>query len=316
MKERLATVPVVGWLLRVQDRFGQIRGTALANGIALQTFISIFPLLIVAISVIGFLSAGNPDFTNELVDSLSLTGESAKQIREMVANAESSRQAASAVGLVGLFLSGLNLVTAVQRSVDAAWQTFGTGLITKAKALLWLLGAVVIFLASFAVSAAVSYLPRLIDELPDWLQSVSILLGGLGIVIGLAVNVALFLWTFTALGRLSIGWRAGLPGALFCAVGFEVLKFVGSFYVPRLIASSSALYGSLGVVFALLAWLAFFGRLLVYGSVVNVLRWEDTHGTVSVPIAVPRVDRELALATDRSGAVIDRLDPPTPPIES
>ena len=45
---------------------------------------------------------------------------------------------------------------------------------------------------------------------------------------------------------------------------FEVLKALGSIYVPQPVASSSALYGSIGAVFAILAWLFFFGGLLVY----------------------------------------------------
>ena len=57
--------------------------------------------------------------------------------------------------------------------------------------------------------------------------------------------------------------------------------------MPRAVASSSALYGSIGVVFAVLAWLALYGRLIVYGAVVNVLRWEAERGHRRVPIEVP-----------------------------
>ena len=52
-----------------------------------------------------------------------------------------------------------------------------------------------------------------------------------------------------------------MPGAIVGAVGFEVLKVVGGDLRARAVASSSALYGSIGVVFAILAWLLFFGRL-------------------------------------------------------
>ena len=74
------------------------------------------------------------------------------------------------------------------------------------------------------------------------------------------------------------------------AVGFEILKIVGSIYVPRAIASSSALYGAIGVVFAVLAWFALYGRLIVYGAVLNVVRYERPAGTVTVEIEVPRID--------------------------
>lgn len=295
MKERLATVPVIGWLLRVQERFGEIRGTALANGIALQAFLSIIPLVIVVISLLGFLSAGDPDFASSLTDDLELSGEAADNLEEAVANAEDSRRAASVIGFGGLVLSGLGVIGAVQRSIDAAWQSHGSGVKDKLLAIGWLLGAFVIFAGSFALSVLLNFLPGV--------------LAPLSIVAGLAVNVALFLFTFTLLGRLHVGWRARLPGAIACAIGFEVLKVVGSVYVPKLIADSSALYGSLGVVFAMLAWLTFFGRLLVYGSVINVLHWEDHHGTLSVPIEVPRVAEAIALGVNRTGAVVDRAEP-------
>lgn len=293
MKERLLQVRYLGTLLRIQERFGEVNGTALANGIALQTFLSIFPLLIVAIAVVGFLSAGDPEFADTLLDNLSLEGDAADDLREAIRNAENSRQAASVVGLAGLLIQGLNLVNAVQRSVDVSWQTFGKGLKDKLKAFVWLLGAVVIFIGSFALSVILNFLPGIFAPL--------------SILAGFAVNVALFLWTFTALGRVPISWRERLPGAVFCAVGFEILKIVGSVYVPRLVANSSALYGSLGIVFAVLAWLAFFGRLVVYGSIVNVVSYEERHGTVTVPIRAPRITDALPLEANRAGQITDRL---------
>lgn len=294
MKERLEQMPVIGVLIRIQERFGEVNGTALANGIALQTFLSLFPLLLVAIAIAGFVSAGDATFSGDVIRELGLTGEASQNLRDALKNAEESKEAASVLGAAGLLYSGLAVVGAIQRSIDRVWQTHGEGLKDKLKALAWLLGAVVIFIASFALSV-------LLNVLPGFLAPLSI-------VAGLAVNVGLFLWTFTALGRLPIGWRALLPGAVMCAVGFEILKVLGSVMIPRLVANSSALYGSLGIVVAILAWLAFFGRLLVYGAVVNVLRWEGGHGTVQVPLEAPRVDNAIAVSADRSGAVVDRLE--------
>jgi uncharacterized BrkB/YihY/UPF0761 family membrane protein len=91
-------------------------------------------------------------------------------------------------------------------------------------------------------------------------------------------------------------------------VGFEILKAVGAIYVPRAVASSSALYGSLGVVFAVLAWLLIYGRLIVYGAVINVVRYETGAGTVTAQIEVPRVEGEVPLSTNRGGAVEEQVD--------
>jgi uncharacterized BrkB/YihY/UPF0761 family membrane protein len=95
-----------------------------------------------------------------------------------------------------------------------------------------------------------------------------------------------------------VGWKALLPGALVGAIGLEILKAVGAFYVPGAVAKASALYGTLGVVFATLAWLLFFGRLVVYAAVVNVVRWEEDHGTVVMEMEVPRVHPETTQPVD------------------
>lgn len=296
IKAKLETKPVIGTLLRIQDRFGEVQGDPAANGVALAIFLSLIPLLLVAIAVVGFIAGGDATFAGDVVDFLGLPAgsEAADALRTMIENAEESRQAASVVGVLGLLWRGLAVVAAVQRAIDNVWQTRSEGLKDKVRAVLWLLGAALIFVASFALTTVLNFLPGFLTPL--------------SIVVGLLVNTGLFLWTYLELGRLPIGWRSMLPGALVCAVGFEILKLVGTIYVPRLVAGSSALYGSLGIAIALLAWLAFFGRLLVYGAVVNVLRWESGHGTVQVPVEAPRVDTAIAVGADRSGAVVDRLD--------
>ena len=121
------------------------------------------------------------------------------------------------------------------------------------------------------------------------------------LVVALVVDAALWLWTFRVLTNRDVGWRAHLPGAVLGAVGLEVLKVVGGIYVPMAVTSSSVLYGPLGVVFAILAWLLVFGRLVVYTAVFNVVRWENRHGTVTAEIELPRMLDEVPVGTTRAG---------------
>ena len=51
----------------------------------------------------------------------------------------------------------------------------------------------------------------------------------------------------------------------------------------------------------MLAWLLFFGRLVVYSSVLNVVMWESRHGTVTVDVEVPRVPGEVPVEATRAG---------------
>jgi membrane protein len=290
--------PWLDAILRVNERFGAIGGGPLSASIALSAFLSLFPLLLVAIAVIGFLSSGDAHFASRMVSDLGLQGRSAQVVRDAIASAEGSRQAATVVGLVGLLWSGLGVVGSLQAAVNAAWQETGRGLIDRLVALRWLAGASVLFAATLALGPLLRWLPA-------WTAPLSLLLG-------VALSTVLFVWTYHGLGNVHVGWRAHLPGALLVAVGFEILKVVGSIYVPHAVASSSALYGSLGVVFALLAWLLLYGRLVVYGAVVNVVRWESRHGTDTVTIEVPHHQGAAPIAVDRHGAVDEHEPAPTP----
>ena len=284
--------PWLDRLLSVQERFGAVGGGPLSSSIALATFLSLFPLLLVLIAVVGFLSAGRADFTSDVISELGLQGEAAQAVENAIVVAEDSRQAASIIGLVGLLWAGLAVVGAMQAGFNAAWQVTGRGLLDRVVALRWLLGAGTVFLLSVALGPALSWLP-------GWLVIVNIASGA-------AITTALFLWTYSTLVNNTVGWRVHLPGALLVAAGFEILKVVGALYVPRMVSGSSALYGSLGVVFATLAWLAIYARLIVHGAVLNVVRYEAAAGTVTVEIEVPRIEGEVPLSANRGGAVDER----------
>jgi membrane protein len=195
-------------------------------------------------------------------------------MREALNTASNSRQASTVIGVIGLAWSGLGLTNALRSAYNRAWQVQDRGLKDKAFGAIWLVGAAVIFFASIAITTFVRFLPGV--------------LAPLGIVAGILVSFVLFLWTEHTLSDVDVGWRPLVPGAVLGAIGLEALKALGAFLVPNMVASSSALYGTLGVVFAILAWLLFFGRLVVYTAVLNVVLYEAERGTVASAVQVPR----------------------------
>ena len=263
----------------------------------MSAFLSLFPLLLVGMAVLGFISHGDPTLPRDTIRFLGLSGSSdaAHLVTDAIDSAEQNRASSSIIGVIGLLWTGLGLVAALQYVYDSVWQITGRGIKDKLVGLAWLAGAALLFAGTVAVTS-------LVNALPGWVAPVNV-------AVGLAMSFALFLWTMKVLPRRDIGWRALVPGAVVGAIGLEVLKVVGAIYVPRLVASSSAMYGSIGIVFAILAWLLFFGRLVVYAGVVNVVRWESEHGTTVIDIRVPNLPgREDELAT-RNG---ERARAPAP----
>lgn len=279
--------------LAVHERVTAVGGGPLSSSIALAGFLSLFPLLLVSIAVLGFLSAGDTDFPAEVIENLGLEGEAARQVLEAIDTAEGSRRAASVIGVLGLAWSSLGVVGAIGNALNATWQVTGRGITAKLVEALWLLGTGLLFLASISIAPLFNWLPG-----PAVVGTV---------LAGVVVDTLLLVFMFRALTNANVSWRVHVPGALAGGVGIEVLKLVGGIYVPRAVASSSALYGSIGVVFAVLAWLALSARLLVYASAFNVVRYEGAHGTVTVELQVPNIQGEVPLAATRGGAVAETV---------
>lgn len=280
--------PWFGTVLKVLDRYSEVKGNALAASITLQAFISLFPLLLVAIAIVGFVSAEGIDIAASVASGLGLQGEAAQAITDAVAAAEDSRKAASIVGLAGLAWAGLGLVDAVKHGFNQVWQVRPRGMKDRLVGAAWLGGAAVIMALGAGATALVGLLPGY--------------LAPLGTVLGLGVNFCLWIWTAKLVPNRDVGWRVLIPGAILGAVGLEALKLIGGFYVPRLVANSSALYGSIGVIFAVLAWLYLLARLAMYTAVLDVVLHEKSDGTRRVSVEIPALTMPKGNA-DRLGRV-------------
>ena len=282
--------------MAVQERYGELEGNVVASSVTLSIFISLFPALLVGTAIVGFVAAGSVDLPGQIIDKLGVSGTAADALREAIESAQNSRQAASIVGLAGLVWSSLGVVAAIQLAIDHSWQVKGNGLRDKLKALGWLLLTGALIVATTAATALV------VSFLPAWAAPMML-------VFTVGINVLMFWFTFALLGNQRVGWRPLAAGAIFAGVGMQILTLAGAIIVPRSVASSSALYGSLGVVFALLTWLFFFGRLLVYASTLNVVLYERQQGTVTVEVEAPRVPGKVPVVATRAGVVVGARAP-------
>ncbi|MFN8019781.1 MAG: YihY/virulence factor BrkB family protein [Acidimicrobiales bacterium] len=300
MKRRLrrfgARWPWMGRALDVQDRVGEVNGGFAASAVTVTLFLAIFLLLLVVIAAIGFVAANDDELAANVIDALGLTGPGAEIVTSSIQRAADSRQAASIIGLLGLAWAGSAVAVALQQAIRIPWQERSEGIKDRLVGMAWLAVATVGFALALAMGGVLNDLP---SGVPAPLAA------GASVLFGLAIEAALFVWMFWGLGTRRVGWRPLVPGALVAAAGFEVLRLVGTVVVPRMVAHSTALWGSIGTVFALLAWIALFARLLVYASTLNAVRHEAAHGSVAVPIQVPRLPGVEPVAATRGGTALD-----------
>jgi len=257
----------------VQHRYAEVRGSALAASITLYLFLAIFAVIVLAIAVLGFLSAGGASLAKNLPGQLGLSGSAARLVHHAVDTARRSRQVATLVGLAALAWTGTSLAIVIADAYNASWDVDRRGLVDRLYGVAWLGGAALCIGAGGFATAAWGLLPGVFAPLV--------------IIVSLATDTALFAWTSWLLPNRRVPIRALLPAAVLGAVALEVLKVLGAYVVPHLVSRASAVYGTIGVVFALLTWLLVFGRIVVYVAIVEARGWERHHGERVVDVEAP-----------------------------
>jgi uncharacterized BrkB/YihY/UPF0761 family membrane protein len=67
--------------------------------------------------------------------------------------------------------------------------------------------------------------------------------------------------------------RALIPGALFIAVGMEVMHLLTTYWIGHLVARKSHSYGAVGIALAVLLWVYILGRIIVGSAGLNATLW-------------------------------------------
>ncbi|MFD8706386.1 YihY/virulence factor BrkB family protein [Kitasatospora sp. NPDC059648] len=266
----LTRLPVLGPLVarvlrsrpyRVYEYFAAARGNRLAGAVTFFGFLALFPLLTVGLAIAVATLSGSQvdDLQHRISDQLPGLSD-ALDLPSLVANA-------GALGLVGgalLLISGLGWVDTMRTSIRDLWQLpeeKGNLLLRKAWDVVVLAGLGLVSLFSLAASAAGTTLAgRIADAIG---LGSGYLLTGVGVLIAIACDMLLFAYLLAPFPGITGQRRPDLVrGALIGAVGFEALKQLLASYLGSVAGRS--LYGAFATPVALLLWINFVSRLLMY----------------------------------------------------
>jgi len=268
--------PVVRVAQAVNSRYGADSGGYLAAAITYYSFFSLFPLMLIALSVIGFVFAGNDQAQKEWVARLSasipgLSGLIGENIQALV----EARGALGLVGLVGALWTGTGIVGAAGHALSRIFRVPEyTGFLRKRA---WSVSTTVGLGLVALVGLGLAGLAGAIKM--GGFAGVAVRLAGAIVAFGL--DFALFLLAYRLLTEPE-GPRFGdlWKGALFAAAGWTILKLVGGWYVTRTVATSTALYGSFASAIAVLVLLYLASRFFLYGAELNAVLIEEKGGRV------------------------------------
>lgn len=253
------------WLafpLAVLKKFGEDRAGGLAALIAYYGFFSVFPLLLVFVTIMGFVLQGRPDLQASVVNS-------AKQQFPALAGylrvgSISGSGIALVIGLLAALWGGLGVTKAAQDAMNSLWNVPVSSWPNVWRAPLRGLAVLATLGTTVIVSTAASGLRGIGGPLSG-------LFDVAGTLVPLLLNFALYLVAFQVLTVTRLTWREVLPGAALGAVLWTALQALGAYYTRHQVAHASQLYGTFAVVIGLLAWINLGALMTLYVAEANVV---------------------------------------------
>jgi membrane protein len=291
LKARLrARWPFVDHLARAGGRYRRRQGDLMAAGVTYFGFLSLFPLLLLVGSIAGLVLSGNSLLQQELYDAIreAIPGTTGDWLVEQVQNAISSAGVVGIIGLVGFLYAGLRLMDQLRIGMERIWK----GRVDDPEFLRDNLQDVVALFALFMAGLLSLSLTVLVTQATtrvlgflglDDATGVGVLTQCLGIALALAGDTVVFLWLLRFVPSVNHPFRLLLPGALFGAVGLEVLKVFGGVYLALISRSvtSAAFGGAVGI----LVWINLVARFSFYTAAwtASLPAIEATTGEASRP---------------------------------
>lgn len=253
--------------------FGRVSADAVgveAGSLTYGAFLSLPPLLIVLMTIVGRVLHEDPAATQRMLHAV---GQAIPGIDQVLSTSITLRSAQH----LGLGIAGLALViwaasgfaARARYSFGRVFRTERTGLIFGRVSAAVVGTPIVLLFVALTAAGGVAAELRIGGSIP-WVTE----------IVTYAV-LAVLVWVFVMLSYRLLTPGAGptlrehLPGSVLFTLGWQVLHIAGAEYVSRVVTRATALYGAIGAIFGVLAFLyATMWWLLFCAEVTQALREE------------------------------------------
>jgi membrane protein len=268
--------PMKFWTV-LKEAFGQWwnedRPFELAAALAYYTLFSVAPLLVIAISVAGFVF-GREAAQDQVVGTLSgfVGQDSGRAVQDMIENANKQQTSESlfamivgvalllfgAGGVVGQLQSSLNMIWGVEPKAGRGLMGF---LRDRFMSYAMVLGVGFLLLVSLVVTAALSAFDQFLQHS---MPGGGVLLQVIHFVVSLGLVTFMFACIFKFLPDAEVAWKDVAVGALLTAIFFNAGKFLIGLYIGQ--SSVTSVYGAAGSLVTLLLWIYYSSLIFFFGA--------------------------------------------------
>ena len=283
-------------LVRAGGRYQRTQGDLMAAGVTYFAFLALFPVLLLAASIIGLVLAGNELLQQELFLAIRETfpGTIGRTLVRQLRDAIDGAGFIGVVALVGFLYAGLRTMDKLRVGMERIWK----GYVDEPDVLRDNLQDLLALFALGAVGLVSLGLTGGVTQATAWLLELVGLPGDptfgvltvLGIGLAMVVDTVVFLWMLRVVPSVSHPLRLLLPGALFGAAGIEVLKLIGGYYLSLI--SDSVTASAFGGAVGLLIWINLVARFSFFTAA-----WTATLRRIEA-VSPPRPEEVPARPTD------------------
>jgi membrane protein len=290
----------------IYKKFSQDESTKLAAVIAFWAFSSVFPLLLVAVTVLGWVLPASDKATvlSRIAEMFPLL--EARSIRGLTGSVW-----ALTLGVFTALWSGLSVISAIETGFDTVWEVprnLRPGKLRQLPRSLRVLATIGVglvlttLLSAFVTSSANGVHLGVLGHLGGYLLAV-------------ALDVALVITSFRILTAREVSVRDVLPGALLTGIAFFVLQELSAFIISRHLKNAQSTYGHFATVITILWWFYLQSTITLLGAQLNVVLKEKLYPRSL--FGPPRTDSDMraleAYAQERTYVAGETVTTNVPP---
>jgi len=227
-------------------------------------FISVFPLLLLLVTILSIVLAGHPaqraSVLHSALGEFPIIGQ---QLGQNIHALKRSSTFGLTFGIAGLVYGSTRLAQAGLYSMEQIWNipaAVRPNYITRmARAAIFLFELAVGLILTTTLAGFGTF-----GRHNFWL-------GAVGEILAVILNVGLYLVTFRTLTPRQVATRSLIPGVIIGGVAWTILQAVGGYVVGHDLKGASALYGFFGLVLGLVAWIYLGTEITLYAAEINTV---------------------------------------------
>jgi membrane protein len=271
----------LAFVVAVIRKFRLDQAGYLATLVAYYAFFSLFPLLLVLVSVLGFILGDESQLRREIITTLlTQIPVIGNQVNQSISQIRGSGLALG-LGVAGTLLAGTSVIRALQHGMNEIWGVPHRHRPNLVVARLQSLA----FLALLGTGVVASTLVAGIGGTSGGILPLG--LRAAGVATSVALNFGMFLVAFRFLTTAPITIAHVWPGAVFAACGWAAMQTGGGFVIRTLLPRATHLYGFFAIVLGLMAWLFVGSNMTLLAAEINVVRSRWRRPSTSEPDSPP-----------------------------